>query len=101
MNELSKLLCEKCKMQAIDFESPENFIKLFKLITTIENFDIRTGNFFIPYIPSYRQITTLKTDVDEYSSENPDPIKAFLTCVFKCVSNDKDTADYIRETEWE
>lgn len=25
MNELSKLLCEKCKMQAIDFESPENY----------------------------------------------------------------------------
>lgn len=89
------------RTKTIDFESPENFMKLFKLITTIENFDIRTGNFMIPYIPSYRQITILKTDVGEYSSENTDPIKAFLTCVFKCISNDKDTADYIRETEWE
>lgn len=89
------------RTKTIDFELPENFMKLFKLITTIENFDIRTGNFMIPYIPSYRQITILKTDDDEYSSENTDPIKAFLTCVFKCISNDKDTADYIRETEWE
>ena len=89
------------RTKTIDFESPENFMKLFKLITTIENFDIRTGNFMIPHIPSYRQITILKTDDDEYSSENTDPIKAFLTCVFKCINNDEDTADYIRETEWE
>lgn len=83
-----------------DFEQPENFVKLFKLITTIEKFRFTTGNFYIPSIPSYKQDTALTADDEEYYSSNPDPIQAFITCVIKHCRRNKDTADYIRETEW-
>lgn len=83
-----------------DFTQPENFVKLFKLITTIENFGFTTGNFYIPSIPSYRQDTALTAGDEEYYSSNPDPIKAFITCVIKHCKRNKDTADYIKEKEW-
>lgn len=83
-----------------DFGKPENFVKLFKLITTIEGYVYRTGFYYIKYIPTYKQLSCLSTDEGEYSSENTDPIKAFITCVIKCARAEKDTADYIREAEW-
>lgn len=83
-----------------DFSNPENFVRLFKLITTIEGYVYRTGFYYIKYIPTYKQLSCLSTDEGEYSSENTDPIKAFITCVIKCARAEKDTADYIREAEW-
>lgn len=113
---LSRKICELCKIKPKmiqdyelndiviypDFENNNNnFVKLFNLITTIEDFSFRTGFYCTPYIPSYRQLSCLSTPDGEYESENIDPIKAFLTCVFKCCYEEKDTADYIRETNWE
>lgn len=115
MTNLSKELCEICgiepkldgsnpalSVQPVypDFEQPENFVKLFKLITTIEKFRFTTGNFYISSIPSYRQDTALTANDEEYYSSNPDPIQAFITCVIKHCKRDKDTADYIRAEEW-
>lgn len=105
---LSKKLCEICGIEPKtisfeiypDFTQPENFVKLFKLITTLEYYSYNVGNYYIPYIPTFKQISCLRTEEAEYTSENVDPIEAFLTCVIKCVIKEKDTADYIRETEW-
>ncbi len=90
--------CSKQKYP--DFTKSENFVKLFSLITTIEDFTYSTGLYYIPYIPTYKQLSRLATSEGEYESENIDAIKAFLTCVIKCAAKEKDTADYIRETEW-
>lgn len=79
----------------------KNFAKLFKMITTLEGFSFRTGFYYIPYIPSYRQLSCLSTPDGEYESESIDPIKAFLTCVFKCVVKEKDTANFIKQEQWE
>ena len=95
--------CNNCSYSDLnypDFENPENFIKLFTIITTIEDFTYSTGLYYIPYIPTYKQLSRLATSEGEYESENIDAIKAFLTCVIKCAAKEKDTADYIRETEW-
>lgn len=115
MTNLSKELCEICGIKPLNdefvyftgrlgslpnFEKPKNFVKLFKLITTIENFRFTTGNFSIPIIPSYKQNTVLTVGDEEYYASNPDPIQAFITCVIKHCRRDEDTADYIRETEW-
>lgn len=83
-----------------DFEKPENFVKLFSLITTIEDFTYSTGLYYIRQIPTYKQFSCLATSEGEYESENVNAIKAFLTCVIKCAAEEKDTADYIKETEW-
>ena len=115
--DLSKQLCELCGIEyektitddpeafvpyktTLDFTKPENFVRLFNLITTIEDYSYRTGLYCIRYIPSYRQLSCLSTDENEYESENTDPIQAFITCVINCVRAEKDTADYIREAEW-
>ena len=99
--DLSKRLCELCGIeQTIDFTKPENFVKLFSLITTIEDFNYLTGLYYIPYMPSYKQLSQLTTSEGEYRSENVNVIDAFLTCVIKCAAKEKDTADYIREAEW-
>lgn len=122
MTNLSKELCELCGIEGKwfeyttettdgcvnlgkkrvfpDFTQPENFVKLFKLITTLEYYSYDVGNYYIPYIPTFKQISCLRTEEAEYTSENIDPIEAFLTCVIKCAIKEKDTADYIRETEW-
>ncbi len=89
------------RQRIIDFEQAENFVKLFKLITTIEKFRFTTGNFYISSIPSYKQDTALTADNEEYYSSNPDPIQAFITCVIKHCKRNKDTADYIRAEKWE
>lgn len=83
-----------------DFEN-KNFAKLFKMITTLEDFSFSTGFYYIPYIPSYRQLSRLSTPDREYASESTDPIKAFLTCVFKCAVKEKDTANFIKQQQWE
>lgn len=88
------------RQNVIDFTSPENFVRLFKLITTLEYYSYDVGNYYIPYIPTFKQISCLRTEEAEYTSENIDPIEAFLTCVIKCAIKEKDTADYIKETEW-
>ena len=111
---LSQKICEVCGIEPEiieDYDSNEyeiypdfenkNFAKLFKLITTIEEFSFGTMFFYIPQIPSYKQLSRLSTPEGDYESENIDPIKAFLTCVFKCCCKEKDTADYIRQTDWE
>lgn len=114
MTNRSKELCELCGIEPEiiedydsneyeiypDFTQAANFVKLFKLITTLEDFYFGTGNFYISSIPSYRQDTALTADDEEYYSSNPDPIQAFITCVIKHCRRNKDTADYIRETEW-
>lgn len=124
MTNLSKQLCELCgiepKLNCIncphpceaacnncsysdlnypDFEN-KNFAKLFKMVTTVEGFSFSTGLYYLPQIPTHRQMSCLSTPEGEYGSEAIDPIKAFLTCVIKCAAKEKDTADYIRETEW-
>lgn len=83
-----------------DFEQPENFAKLFELITTIEDFTYSTGLYYIPQIPTHKQLSRLATSEGEYESENIYAIKAFLACVVKCVAKEKDTADFIKQTEW-
>ena len=83
-----------------DFEQPENFAKLFELITTIEDFTYSTGLYYIPQIPSHKQLSRLATSEGEYESESIYAIKAFLTCVVKCVAKEKDTANFIKQTEW-
>lgn len=82
-----------------DFEH-ENFAKLFELITTIEDFTYSTGLYYIPQIPSHKQLSRLATSEGEYESESIYAIKAFLTCVVKCVAKEKDTANFIKQTEW-
>lgn len=92
---------EPCNEQKYpDFTKPENYIKLFSLITTIEDFTYTTGCYYIPYIPSYRQLSHLVTPEGDYESESINTIKAFLECVIKCAVKEKDTADYIKRTEW-
>lgn len=83
-----------------DFEN-NNFSKLFKLITTAEGFSFSTGLYYLPQIPSHRQMSCLSTPEGEYASECTDPIKAFLACVFKCAVKEKDTAIYIKNQQWE
>lgn len=108
MTNLSIELCKICGIEPKtisfkiypDFTQPKNFVKLFKLITTIEYYSYNVGNYYIPYIPIFKQLSCLRTEEAEYTSENVDPIEAFLTCVIKCVIKEKDTADYIKETEW-
>ena len=122
MTNLSKQLCEICGIEGKwfeyttettdgcvnlgkkrvfpDFESLENFFKLFSLITTKKDFTYSTGLYYISYIPTYKQLSTLVTSEGEYMSESEDVIKAFLTCVVKCVAKEKDTADFIKQTEW-
>lgn len=98
-----EVACNNCSYSELvypDFEN-KNFAKLYKLITTIEECSFSTGFYYIPYIPTYRQLSCLSTSEGEYECESIDPIKAFLTCVYKCVVKEKDTADYIKETKWE
>ena len=83
-----------------DFERPENFVKLFELITTIEDFTYSTGLYYIPQIPTTKQLSRLATSEGEYESENVFAITAFLDCVVKCIQKEKDTADYIKNREW-
>lgn len=98
---LSQQLCKACGIeQMVDFSKPENFVRLFNLITTIEDYSYRTGLYCIPYIPSYRQLSHLVTSEGDYESESINAIKAFLECVVKCAKGEKDTADYIKRTEW-
>lgn len=92
-------LCEQY-VEILDFGQPENFVKLFKIITTIEDYRFRTGRYYMPTIPTYKQLSALSTDLDIYDSQNSDPIKAFITCVVKCAKAEKDTADYIKAQEW-
>lgn len=95
--------CNNCSYSDLnypDFEQPTNFVKLFKLITTIENYDYRTGLYYVPQIPSHRQMSQLSAETDYYYSESSDPINAFIACVIQCAKADSDTANYIRETEW-
>lgn len=95
--------CNNCSYSDLiypDFESLENFFKLFSLITTKKDFTYSTGLYYISYIPTYKQLSTLVTSEGEYMSESEDVIKAFLTCVIKCAAKEKDIADYIRKTEW-
>lgn len=92
-------LCEQY-VEILDFGQPENFVKLFKIITTIEDYRFRTGRYYMSNIPTYKQLSDLSTDFDIYDSQNSDPIKAFMGCVIKCAKAEKDTADYIKEQEW-
>ena len=84
----------------LNFEKLENFVRLFSLITTRKDFTYSTGLYYMSYIRTYRQLSTLVTSEDEYISESEDVIEAFLTCVIKCAKKEKDVADYIRKTEW-
>ena len=92
-------LCEQY-VEILDFGTPENFVKLFKLITTLEDCDFDTGLYYMPHIPSYQQSSCLSVERNIYHSGNPNPIKAFIECVIKCAKAEKDTADYIKEQEW-
>ena len=91
--------CSKQKYP--DFEIPENFVKLFSSITTIEDFTYSTGCYYIPQIPTYKQCSHLVTPEGDYESESINVIKAFLECVIKCAVKEKNTADYIKRTEWD
>lgn len=98
---LSQQLCKACGIERmVDFSKPENFVKLFSLITTTEDFTYSTSLHYIPYIPSYRQFSRLVTFEGDYESESINTVKAFLECVVKCAKEEKDTADYIKRTEW-
>lgn len=100
-NNLSEQLCELCGIEkTVDFTKPANFVRLFDLITSLENYSYQTGFCYISCIPTYRQLSCLSTDEGEYDSGDTDPIKAFIACVIKCARAEKDTADYIREAEW-
>ena len=98
---LSQRLCKVCGIErTVDFTKPENFVKLFEAITTVETFVYSTGRYYIPYTSGCCQLSCLMTPYGRYESENSNPIKAFLACVIKCVKKDKGTADYIKRTEW-
>ena len=71
-------------VETLDFGKPENFVKLFKIITTIGDYRFRTGRYYMSNIPTYKQLSDLSTDFDIYDSQNSDPIGAFITCVIKC-----------------
>lgn len=92
-------LCEQY-VETLDFGKPENFVKLFKIITTIGDYRFRTGRYYMSNIPTHKQLSDLSTDFDIYDSQNSDPIGAFITCVIKCAKAEKGTADYIKEQEW-
>lgn len=92
-------LCEQY-VEILDFGKPENFVKLFKLITTLKDSYFETGLFYMLLTPLYKQLSRLSVARHMYYSENPDPIKAFIECVIKCAKAEKDTADYIKEQEW-
>lgn len=92
-------LCEQY-VEILDFGQPKNFVKLFKIITTIEDYRFRTGRYYIPNIPTYKQLSDLSTDFDIYDSQYSDPIKAFIECVIACAKAEKDTANYIKKQEW-
>lgn len=84
-----------------DFENPENFVKLFNLITHIEDFHFATGQTYISCIPIYRFSSYLTTESNQYESYSNDVVKAFLECLIEHVKEDKDTAEYIASEEWE
>lgn len=92
-------LCEQYA-EILDFGKPENFVKLFKLITTLKDSYFETGLFYMLLTPSYKQLSRLSVARNMYHSKNPDPIKAFIECVIACTKADKDTADFIKEQEW-
>lgn len=92
-------LCEQY-VEILDFGKPENFVKLFKLITTIKDCYFDTGLCYTPHTPSYKQLSCLSVARNMYHSKNPDPIKAFIECVIKYVKDDNDIVDYIKEQEW-
>lgn len=99
-----EVACNNCSDGELvypDFENHANLQKLFRMLTTLEDFAFCTGLYLIPQKTSYRRFSCLSTSEGEYESENIDPVKAFLTCVFKCVVEEKDTADYIRQEKWE
>lgn len=98
---LSQRLCKACGIeQAVDFTKPENFVKLFEAITTVETFVYSTGCYYIPYTFECCQISCLTTPYGEYKSASTNVIDAFLTCVTRCTTKDKGTADYIKSMEW-
>ena len=100
-NELSKQICEICKIKDnVDFVEAENFVKLFELITSIEDVELRIGNYYIKQIPTHRQQTCLWVEEKDYYSENTNPIIAFLSCVFQGTIHFEYLRQAIREAEW-
>lgn len=99
--------CSECELGTTytalfpDFEKPENFVKLFNLITHIEDFSFVTGQTYISCIPIYRFSSYLTTESNQYESYSNDVVKAFLECLIEHVKEDKDTAEYIASEEWE
>ena len=92
-------LCEQY-VEILDFGQPENFVKLFGIIVTMEDFIYETGHYTAFSKNKQFALLTDNFALDEFESTNLDPIKAFIECVIKCVKDDKDTADYIKEQEW-
>lgn len=92
-------LCEQY-VETLDFGKPENFVKLFKIIVTMEEFIYQTGYYTAFSTNKLLTLLTNNFSLDEFESTNPDPIDAFIECVIACVKNDKDMADYIKRQEW-
>ena len=119
---LSKQLCELCGMKGVwikyttettdgcvnlgskltypDFGKPENFVKLFKIIVTTEDYIYHTGYYTCFSRNNQLSLLTNNLSLYEYESKQSDPIKAFIECVIECAKAEKDTAEYIKEQEW-
>ena len=92
-------LCEQY-VEILDFGNPENFVKLFKIIVTMEDYIYQTGYYTCFSKNNQLSLLTNNLSLYEYESKQSDPIKAFIKCVIKCAKAEKDTADYIKEQEW-
>lgn len=92
-------VCEQY-VEILDFGQPENFVKLFNIIVTTEDYIYQTGYYTCFSKNNQLSLLTDNFSLYEYESKNPDPIKAFIECVIKCVKDDNDMVDYIKEQEW-
>lgn len=92
-------LCEQY-VEILDFGKPENFVKLFKIIVTTEDYIYQTGYYTCFSRNNQLSLLTNNLSLYEYESKQSDPIKAFIECVIACAKAEKDTADYIKEQEW-
>ncbi len=112
---LSEQICEVCELERIqvkhnphtkkttythfklDFEQPENFVKLMELITNIEGFYFSSGNSYIALIPAYQKYSILEDNEHNSYLSNQTGVKGFLECLIKHLKDDKDTREYIRD----
>ena len=82
----------------INFKEPDNFMRLFCLIVSIDSYSYRTDN--CTANPEFGRVSYINTPADIYKSKLTDPMDAFIGCVIQCAEYERGTAKLIKNTEW-